>query len=1053
MKNAIQYFIKYHITADVLLLLIAILGVFSAMNIQRSLFPRIESRNIIIETVYVGASPTEVEKGITIKIEDEIDGLEGIKKVNSTSVENLSNINIEILSSYDVEDVLNDVKNAIDRVNNFPEDAEKPVIYKQERTDAAADIMISGNLDLKTLKLFGEKAEKELLAKDAISKVVVSGYPDEEIEIAIRENALDAYQLTFEEVARVVQNTNIELTGGDVEMGQNKVILRAENKVYYAEQLENTIVQTSPNGTPILLKDVATIRDQWADVPSREFYNGKPAVRVKVLSRLSEDIITTAEASKAYIKEFNAANAPADSTVTEGVRAYLLSDGSVRIQQRTDLLVENGLLGFFLVFLLLGLFLKPRIAFWVALSIPISIAGMFLVMSLTDYNINMLSLFGLILVIGILVDDGVVIAENIFQKHEQGLPARQAAIEGVMEVLPSVISAVLTTCWFFMLFFLIEGQLGDFFSSVAFVVITTLGFSLIEGFFILPAHIAHSKDLQRSEKKNVLEKTSTAFFDFVKSNIYGPVLRFSMANKTIAVASGIVILFLSVNVVRGGFVKVTFFPNVDRDDVIVSLKLPAGTTEEVTSEVLQRIEKAAWDVSKTMQAEREDDKSIILSIARSMTASSNEGSLFISLLDGETRNMASDEFSNALRKKVGKVYEAESLTYGQRSIFGAAVQVGFVGDDIDKLRQVKDEFKAILDKDERLKDVDDNDQKGGLEFHITLKQKAKSLGLDIATIIRQVRQGYFGYEIQRLQRGTDEVKVWLRYTEQERQSFSDLLDLKIRIGQNLYPLKELVNLSPERKALKITHINGLTKMEVSASLANIKASATEITSEIQDEVVPTLLEKYPDVQVLFEGQSERAGDTLKSLKRWLPMILLLVFFTVVITFRSFFQALVVLLIIPFAFIGVVAGHWFHGLSISILSMFGILAVAGVVINDSLVLISTMNRLLKENMPFKEAVVEASLSRFRPILLTTVTTVAGLMPIVFETSFQAQFLIPMAVALAYGLLAATFTMLLMLPPLLMGMNNARLAWRWLWEGEKATREEVEPSVKEEQEVHS
>ncbi|MGH1334823.1 MAG: efflux RND transporter permease subunit [Aureispira sp.] len=1052
MKNAIQYFIKYHITADVLLLLIAILGVFSAMNIQRSLFPRIESRNIIIETVYVGASPTEVEKGITIKLEEEIDGLEGIKKLNSTSLENLSTVNIEILSTYEVEDVLNDVKNAIDRINTFPEDAEKPVIYKQERTDAAADLMISGDVDLKTLKLFGEKAEQELLAKDNISKVEVSGYPEEEIEIAIREDALDAYQLTFAEVARVIQNTNIELTGGNVEMGQNKVILRAENKVYYAEQLENTIIQTSPNGSPILLKDIATIHDQWADVPSREYYNGQPAVRVKVLSRLSEDIITTADAAKAYIKEFNAANAPMDSTSKEGVRAYLLSDGSVRIQQRTDLLVNNGLMGFFLVFLLLGLFLKPRIAFWVALSIPISIAGMFLIMSFSNYNINMLSLFGLILVIGILVDDGVVIAENIFQKYEQNMPPRQAAIEGVMEVLPSVISAVLTTCWFFTLFFLIEGQLGDFFSSVAFVVITTLGFSLIEGFFILPAHIAHSKDLQKSEEKNVLERTSTSFFNFLKLNIYGPVLRFCVNNKTIAIASGIVILMLSINVVKGGFVKVTFFPSVDRDDVIVSLKLPAGTTEDVTNKLLQRIEEAATKVNKTIQAERPDGKSVILSIARSLSASSNEGSLFISLLDGEARNMPSDDFSNLLRKEVGEIYEAETLTYGQRSIFGAAVQVGFVGDDMDQLRQVKDELKSMLKKDDRLKDITDNDQKGGLEFHITLKQKAKALGLDIATIIRQVRQGYFGYEIQRLQRGTDEVKVWLRYTKQERQSFSDLLDLKIRIGQNLYPLKELVDLNPERKALKITHTNGLTKMEVSASLANIKASATEITSEIQTEIVPKLLEKYPGVQVLYEGQSERAADTLKSLQRWLPMILLLVFFTVVITFRSFYQALIVLLLIPFAFIGVVIGHWFHGLAISILSMFGILAVAGVVINDSLVLISTMNRLLKEGMPFRAAVIEASLSRFRPILLTTVTTVAGLMPIVFETSFQAQFLIPMAVALAYGLLAATFTMLLILPPLLLSMNNSRLAWRWLWEGEKASREEVEPSVKEEQEAH-
>ncbi|BDS12534.1 efflux RND transporter permease subunit [Aureispira anguillae] len=1044
MKKAIQYFIKYHISADVLLLLIGILGVLSAINIQRSQFPRVESREIVIETTYIGASPSEVEKGITIKIEEEIDGLEGIKKVSSTSVENLSTVNIEIFSSYKIENVLGDVKNAIDRVNTFPDDAETPVIYKRERTDPAADIMISGDVDLNTLKEFAKKAEQQLLAKKNISKVVVSGYPNEEIEIAIREKALDAYQLTFADIARVVQGSNVELTGGNIEMGNTKITIRAENKVYYAEQLENIIVQTSSNGTNILLKDVADIKNQWADVPQREFYNGKPAAKLQIMSRLSEDIITTAGEAKAFIAEFNAEN-----TIVE---AFLLRDGSIGIQQRTDLLVKNGLVGFLLVLLLLGLFLKPRIAFWVALSIPISIAGMFIIMPFSTVNINMLSLFGLILVIGILVDDGVVIAENIFQKYEKGIPARQAAIEGVMEVLPSVISAVITTCWFFMLFFLIEGQMGDFMSNIAFVVITTLLFSLIEGFFILPAHIAHSKDLQQGGKKNIMERTSTAFFDFLKNNIYGPILRFCLNNKTIALSTGIVTLVLCVNLVKGGIVKVTFFPSVDQDNVVVALKLPAGTTDNVTKATLSRIEKAAWELNETLSEQRTDGQKIVQSIARSIAVSPNEGQLFISLLDGETRNMLSSDFGNMLRDKVGKVYEAESLTYGQKSIFGAAVQVGFVGEDMNELRKAKDAFKAILETDKRLKNVQDNDQKGGLEFHINLLPKAKSLGIDLATIIRQIRQGYFGYEIQRLQRGTDEVKVWLRYTDQERASFSDLLNMKIRVGQNTYPLKELIDLEQKRVALKIAHVNNQAKMEVSASLNDPNASATEIFNHAKDVIIPELLAQYPSVHVIYEGQSERAGDTTASMKRWLPIILLLVFFTVVLTFRSFLQAAIVLLLIPFAFIGVVSGHWLHGLPISMLSLFGILAVAGVVINDSLVLVSTMNRLLKDGMDFKDAVYQASISRFRPILLTSVTTVAGLLPIVLETSLQAQFVIPMAVSLAYGLLSATFIMLLMLPPLLMVVNNIRLGWHWLWEGEKLQPREVEPSVLEEVEGH-
>lgn len=1041
MKKAIQYFVKYSISADVLLLLIAIIGILSAINISRSQFPRVESREITIETTYVGASPSEVEKGITIKIEEEIDGLEGIKKVNSTSTENLSTVNIEIYSTFKIADVLSDVKNAIDRINTFPDDAETPVIYKKERVDRSADLMISGDVDLKTIKTYTEKAEKALLAMDGISKIDITGYPEEEIEIAIREKALDAYQLTFEEVARAISASNLESTGGKLEMDGTDITIRTENKRYYAEQLENIIVKTNATGTNILLKDVADLKNQWADVPMREYYNGKPAAKLAVSSRLSEDIIESASLVKEYIKKFNQEN--------KVVQAYLLRDGSIGIQQRTDLLVDNGIKGVFLVLLFLGLFLKPRLAFWVALSIPISIAGMFIVAPVFGVNINMLSLFGLILVIGILVDDGVVIAENIFQKYEQKIPPRQAAIEGVMEVFPSIISAVLTTCWFFMLFFLIEGQMGDFMSNVAFVVIATLLFSLVEGFFILPAHIAHSKDLQESDP-NAVEKTTTAFFSFLKDNLYSPILRFCLDNKMISISVGVVTLAFSINVVLGGFVKMTFFPSIDRDDIVVSLKLPAGTTEERTNQILVDIEKKAWQVNQEFTSQRSDSNQVVLSIARNISARSNEGSLTISLLDGETRNLESSTISNRLSDLVGKVYEAESLTFGQKSIFGAAIQVGFVGDNINDLRQVKDKFKQILKEDSRLKNVVDNDQQGGQEFHIDLLPKAKSLGLDLQTIIRQIRQGYFGYEIQRLQRGKDEVKVWLRYTSEERESFSSLENMKIRVNGNNYPLKELVSLNPKNSSLSIVHTNGKTKFEVSASLNDPNASATEIFNNAKDNIIPNLLAQYPSVDVVYEGQSERAAETIDSMKRWLPIILLLVFFTVVLTFRSFLQALIVILLIPFAFIGVVTGHWIHGAPISILSMFGILAVAGVVINDSLVLVNTMNRLLKEGVPFKDAVYQASMSRFRPILLTSITTVAGLMPIVLETSLQAKFLIPMAIALAYGLAAATFIMLLMLPPLLIAINNGRRIWVWIWEGERVSAESVEPSVKEEEE---
>ena len=828
-------------------------------------------------------------------------------------------------------------------------------------------------------------------------------------------------------------------------MDNSKIIIRAENKRYIADQLENIIVKTGSNGTPIYLKDVARLTDQWEDKPNREYLNGKPAVKLKVSSRLNEDIIESANQAKEFIEEFNAKN--------DLVTAYLLRDGSIGIQQRTDLLVENGTLGFFLVLLLLGLFLKPRIAFWVALSIPISICGMFFFAPMFGVNINMLSLFGLILVIGILVDDGVVIAENIFQKHEQGYPPAKAAIEGVLEVLPSVVSAVLTTCWFFMLFFLIEGQIGDFMSNIAFVVIATLLFSLIEGFFILPAHIAHTKDMQLNRKENKITRATTGIFEFLKNKIYKPILHFCVNNKTIALSASLVLLVFCVNLVIGGYVKVTFFPNLDRDDVIINLQMPAGTHERSTMAILSQIEDRIWEVNEQLTAQRADSNQVVLSINKSLSGISNQGTLNVSLLDGETRNMASSSISKQFELAVGPIYEAESLTFGQRSIFGAAIQVGFIGDNIKSLRMAKEEFKAILKADKRLKNIKDNDQKGGLEFDIKLTDKAKALNMNLATIINQIRQGYFGYEVQRLQRGTDEVKVWLRYDKQYRSSFENLENTKIQMGQNQYILKELVSLNPQYAPLNIVHASGKPKLDVSASMNDPNASASEIFNECRDSIIPKVLAKYPDVDVIYEGQSERAAETTDSMQRWLPIILMLVFFTVVLTFRSFTQAAIVIGLIPFAFIGVVTGHWLHGVSISILSMFGILAVAGVVINDSLVLINTMNRLLKAGTPFKEAVIQASISRFRPIVLTSATTVAGLMPIVLEKSLQAQFLIPMAISLAYGLLAATFIMLIVLPPLLIGLNNLkRFVW-WVWEGEQLTPEEVEPSIIEDKKLQT
>jgi len=1039
MKALIKYFIRYSNTADVILFLIVVVGVLSMVNMTRSSFPRNESRIILVQCIYPGASPQEVENGVTTKIEDELKGTSGIKKITSTSRENAATITVETLAETDIEVALADVKNAVDRINSFPAGLETPVVYKLENVDLAAEFAISGEVDLKTLKAYAKIAEEELLLEKNISKITIGGFPDEEIEVAVRENELNTYGLTFDQIAASIRRSNIDLTGGTFDMGDTEITIRARNKKYTAEELESIIVTTSATGTNILLKDIAQVSDKWADSPVRTFYDGKPAVTLTVNSSLSEDIIESAEIVKAYVETFN--------EKYESVQAAVIVDGSVSVRSRTDLLVKNGAIGIVLVLLVLGLFLNPRIAFWVALSIPISILGMFIIAPFFGITINLFSLFGLILSIGILVDDGVVIAENIYQKYEGGMSAKEAAYEGTIEVVPSIISAVLTTCLFFTIFFFLGGRIGDFISNIAFVVIVVLLFSLIEGFFILPAHIAHSKALRHGATPNKMERTTTRFFDFLKDRMYAPALRFSLDNKFLSFVVFFVLLFFSINLMRGGVQPFTFFPNIDFDQMSVSFRLPAGTTEDVTTDYLERIERATFEVNEEMSEGRADGEKIITGVVRNIGPGTNEGNLNIILFDGETRGVESFKISNAIREKVGPIYEAEQLTYGSRRIFGSAVAVSFFGKNYDELRAAKKEFKAALNAMPELKDVSDDDVLGSQELNMTLRKQAEALGLNLQTIINQVRQGYFGTEVQRLQRGDDEVKIWVRYAESARQSQSGLENMKIRTNGTAYPLKELVNLNSEPGVLNINHVDGRTKIEVTADQSNPDASTSEIVSKVQSEILPGILTKYPDVDVTFGGQSETADDTGAAMGRVMPIILLLVLAVVTLTFRSFKQAIMVLLLIPFAFVGVVAGHMIHGIPVSFLSIFGILALAGIVINDSLVLINAMNTNLRKGIPLKQAVYDASITRFRPIILTTITTVAGLLPIVAERSIQANFLKPMAISLSYGLIAAMFIMLILLPVFIMGFNLISQHVYWLWEGEKLESEAFEPAVLE------
>lgn len=1030
MKNFVSYFIKYPVAGNVIMILILLFGYFGLKSLKKTFFPEVESKIISVQVIYPGASPEEIEKGIVLKIEDNLRGVTGVEEISSTSKENTGSVTVEVEKDYDTDLVLQDVKNAIDRINSFPDGMEPPAVYKMENLNFVISFVLSGDVNLRVLKQYAQKVESDLLAIEGISKVGISGYPEEEIEIAFREADLQAYNLTFQQALNAVRGSNIEITGGTIKTPTEEYLIRANTKKYYADELKDIVLKAANVGTIIRLKDVANVTDKWEDNPNRTYLNNNPSVTITVQNTIREDILQISEDVKAYMAQFNQENTVVQTT--------LIRDGSTTIRDRIDLLVENGILGFFLVLIILALFLNIRLAFWVALSIPISFAGMFILGAYFDLTLNVMSLFAMILVIGILVDDGIVIAENIYQQHEKGESALKAAINGTIQVLPAVTSAVLTTMIAFSAFFFLDGRIGEFASDLAFVVIGTLLFSLVEGAIILPSHIGYSKALERYPKLSKFDKTMAAFENQTKkimvglrSRVYDRLIRLSLRYRFAALTFPIAALIITFGAIGGKHIKFTFFPNIERDNIDVTIQLPAGAREDATMAILDIIEEKAWQLNSELSAARTDSLQVFENIFKQIGPGANVGKLSIQMINNEIRGIQSFQVTNMLRDLVGPLYGLESVSFGATSPFGKPISVSLLSSDLNQLSLASTMLEEKMSELTSIKDIGDNNAEGIKEIKIQLKDKAYLLGLDIQTVINQVRQGFFGGEVQRLQRGLDEVKVWVRFSEQERSSLSNLENMRIRTANGVeVPLKEVADYHIERGIIAINHIDGKRVIRVEADLANPKESAPEILADITDNILPQILAKYPSVSYTFEGQSKQSKKTGDSAKQVIPIIFILMIAVVWLTFRSLSQSITIFLLLIFGIIGVGWGHYIHGYPISILSGFGVIALIGIMVNDSLVMVSALNENLKEGMKFQTALLEAASSRFRPIILTSVTTIAGLAPLILEKSFQAQFLIPMAISVAYGLAIATYVTLMILPVMLSLLNDLARHLKWL-----------------------
>lgn len=1042
MRKLITYFIKYPITGNVMMVLIILFGAMGMFKLRKTFFPENPSRLIIVEAVYPGSSPEEIEKLIVLKIEDNIDGISGIDRVTSKSAENIGSVTIEAGKDFDPQVLLQDVKNAIDRINSFPDAMEPPSIYIKESVSFAISFALSGDVNLKTLKSIAQTVESDLKAMDGISKVKIAGYPEEEIEVSFRENDLKKYRLSFDQVNRAIKSENIDITGGTIKTRTEDLRIRGNNKKYKPDEIAEIIIGKFDNRI-IRLKDVASVNQQWSDVPNRKFFNGIKGAVIRVDNTMHEDVSNISTQVRTYLDEFNKNN--------EIIQADLIRDGSIVVEQRIDLLTSNGVIGFFLVLLFLSMFLHPSIAGWVAVAIPISFAGMFILAAFYGITLNVISLFGMIIVIGILVDDGIVIAENIYQHYERGKSSVQAAVDGTMEVLPAVFSAILTTIVAFSLFFLLDGRMGDFFPQMGFVVIGTLIFSLVEGAFILPAHIAHSKALSGEKKNKYSEKILTAFtnfFDWLRVKTYEPALKFAIKSPILVIAITVGLMAITVTAIKSGVIKATVFPAIEGDYLSVSLRLQSGTNEKVTTKWMNHIEKKAWEVNEEISNEVQDGESIFIGIEKTIGPNAETGALNLILMSTEDRKITSAEITKRLKVAVGEIPNADFLSFEAKTPFGKPVSFALYSNDNKELEAATSIIKNEMGRLGTLKNIQSTDQKGLQEVHIKLKEKAYLLDFTTAEILSEIRKGFFGLESQRLQKGVDEIKVWLRFDLQDRSSINDVEKLRIRLRGKNYLVSDLVDMEVKRGTVAIEHIDGKRSVKISADLLNPDIdNPVLLVGSLEDGAIKNIQRDYPSIKYTVEGAIREQSKTGKSAQFAGPIILILMLTIILLTFRSFLQTLAVFIMIPFGMIGVGWGHFLHGDQMSMFSYFGMIALIGIMVNDSLVFISTFNVKMKNGVDFKTAMWETGISRFRPIVLTSLTTIAGLAPLITETSFQAQFLIPMAIAIAYGLMVATLLTLIFLPAVLVIFNKIRFGKEWLFTGKELSPEEREPAVKE------
>nr|WP_320191434.1 efflux RND transporter permease subunit [uncultured Desulfobacter sp.] len=1054
MRRILAAFAGNSVFANIFLVLVLIAGTIAAVSMVRENFPEFSVDMISISITYPGADPEEVEEGISRKIEEALEGVQGVKQCTTESRENSAVAFIEVQESYDIGDVLGRVRAKVDAISTFPKDAEKPVITELTVKEPVVILSLSGNMSERGIKEWAERIKNEIRQIPELSQVTVFGARNYEIAIEVSEERLREYNLTFDQVVDAVRRSNLNLSGGTIRSQGEEIRVRTLGRKYTDKELSQVVVIAGPGGQIITLDRLAVINDGFTEDPVKALINGEPSVVLITFKTKEEDALAISRAVQNFVSDKQRQLPP-------GANLKILYDNTDMLRDRIDLLLKNGAIGMLIVFIIFWLFLDGRLSFWCGMGIPISIFGALAIVWAAGGTINMVSLFGLILVLGIIVDDAIVVGEAIYVHRKNGLPPLNAAVEGVCEVGMPVTAAVLTTMVTFLPLACVGGVMGKFIAILPAVVISCLGISLVECMILLPAHLSNLPDPNINHRKRNpvsraiqrLHRMTAGWMAGFVGRIYTPFLGKSLYWRYITFCLAVAVLFLTIGLVRGGFIKFEVFPEVDGHIMTATLEFTGGTPAQVTEDALHRVDAALLRLAEKTDTLTGEPllKNRIFLLGQTLEdyprTGPHLGSVQATLLPAQHRGIHAKDLMVAWEKEIGKIPGIQSLIIAGHKAGppGSPIEVWIQGHEMDRILAAADDLKKWLSQFEGVYQIRSDYAPGKNEMQLTLKPESRTLGLTVEDLARQVYAGYFGDEAVRLQRGRDDIRVKVRYTTDERRRLTSLDRMRIRtpLGHEV-PLTSVADVSSVPGYATIVRTDGMRRVVVSADVDTVRVNANEIFAAFKTGFFHEMKSRYPGLHVALQGEQKKMRESLGSLFIGFPLAMAGIFIIIAAMFRSYAQTFVIMFTVPFGVIGAVFGHILLGYPLTMVSLFGIVALAGVVVNDAIVLIERVNENLAAGMAFFESIIKGGARRFRAIILTTISTAGGLLPLIMEKDLQARALIPMALSLAAGVLFATVLTLVLVPSLLAILSDMRLLFNRLRYGTWPRRVEVEPA---------